>query len=46
MSDFAERLRESIEYTGLPQKEIAAKAGIKKRALDMYLGNQKSNRLS
>ncbi|MDR1747439.1 MAG: helix-turn-helix domain-containing protein [Spirochaetaceae bacterium] len=42
MSDFAERLRETIEYTGLLQKEVAAKAGIKKRALDMYLGSQKS----
>ncbi len=42
MSDFADRLRELIEYTGLLQKEIAAKAGIKKRALDMYLGHQKS----
>ncbi len=42
MSDFSERLRETIEYTGLLQKEVAAKAGIKKRALDMYLGSQKS----
>ncbi|MDR0551887.1 MAG: helix-turn-helix domain-containing protein [Spirochaetaceae bacterium] len=42
MADFAERLREAIEYSGLLQKEIALKAGIKKRALDMYLGVQKS----
>jgi transcriptional regulator with XRE-family HTH domain len=42
MSDFAQRLREELEYTGLLQKELAAKAGIKKRALDMYLGSQKS----
>jgi transcriptional regulator with XRE-family HTH domain len=42
MSDFAQRLREELEYKGLRQKELAAKAGIKKRALDMYLGSQKS----
>jgi transcriptional regulator with XRE-family HTH domain len=42
MADFAERLREAIEYSGMLQKEIALKAGIKKRALDMYLGAQKS----
>jgi transcriptional regulator with XRE-family HTH domain len=42
MSGFSERLRSEIEYIGLSQKEFAAKAGIKKRALDMYLGGQKS----
>ena len=42
MSDFAHRLRSEIEYIGLSQKEFAAKAGIKKRALDAYLGVQKS----
>jgi transcriptional regulator with XRE-family HTH domain len=42
MSDFFHRLHEAIEYTGLLQKEVAAKAGIKKRALDMYLGSRKS----
>ena len=42
MSDFAQRLRSEIEYLGLSQKEFAAKAGIKKRALDAYLGVQKS----
>jgi transcriptional regulator with XRE-family HTH domain len=42
MSSFAERLRSEIDYAGLSQKELAAKAGIKKRALDMYLGAQKS----
>jgi transcriptional regulator with XRE-family HTH domain len=42
MSDFSERLRSEIEYVGLSQKEFAAKAGIKKRALDMYLGTQNS----
>jgi transcriptional regulator with XRE-family HTH domain len=42
MSDFSERLRSEIEYIGLNQKEFAAKAGIKKRALDAYLGVQNS----
>jgi len=42
MSDFSQRLKEEIEYSGLLQKEIAEKAGIKKRALDMYLGVQAS----
>jgi transcriptional regulator with XRE-family HTH domain len=42
MSDFFQRLREAIAYTGLLQKEVAVKAGIKKRALDMYLGARKT----
>ena len=42
MSDFSKRLRSEIEYLGLNQKEFAAKAGIKKRALDAYLGVQQS----
>ncbi|MCR5623507.1 MAG: helix-turn-helix domain-containing protein [Treponema sp.] len=42
MQTFAQRLREEIEYSGLLQKELADKAGIKKRALDMYLGSQAS----
>jgi transcriptional regulator with XRE-family HTH domain len=42
MPDFACRLRSEIEYIGLNQKEFAAKAGIKKRALDAYLGTQQS----
>ena len=42
MSDFAKRLRSEIEYLGLSQKEFAAKTGIKKRALDSYLGVQQS----
>ncbi|MBQ9537787.1 MAG: helix-turn-helix transcriptional regulator [Treponema sp.] len=42
MQTFAQRLREEIEYTGLLQKELADRAGIKKRALDMYLGSQAS----
>jgi transcriptional regulator with XRE-family HTH domain len=42
MTDFAERLRAEIEYAGYSQKEFSAKAGVKKRALDMYLGKQNS----
>jgi len=42
MSDFSRRLRSEIEYIGLNQKEFAAKAGIKKRALDAYLWAQQS----
>ena len=42
MSDFSKRLRSEVEYIGLNRKEFAAKAGIKKRALDAYLGAQQS----
>jgi transcriptional regulator with XRE-family HTH domain len=42
MTDFSHRLRSEIEYIGLNQKEFAAKAGIKKRALDAYLRAQQS----
>ncbi|AEE17070.1 helix-turn-helix domain-containing protein [Treponema brennaborense] len=42
MNSFAERLKSEIEYSGMLQKEIAYKAGIKKRALDMYIGAQES----
>ena len=42
MSDFSQRLRSEIDYIGMNQKEFAAKAGIKKRALDSYLGAQQS----
>jgi transcriptional regulator with XRE-family HTH domain len=42
MSEFSQRLRSEIEYSGLNHKEFAAKAGIKKRALDAYLGLQQS----
>jgi transcriptional regulator with XRE-family HTH domain len=42
MSDFSRRLQSEIEYIGLNRKEFAAKAGIKKRALDAYLGAQQS----
>lgn len=38
--DFRTRLREQIEYLGLLDKEVAAKAGITKRALDSYVGSQ------
>lgn len=39
---FTKRLKEEILYSGMVQKEIADKAGIKKRAFDMYVGNQGS----
>jgi transcriptional regulator with XRE-family HTH domain len=42
MPSFSDRLRSEIEYACLNQKEFAARAGIKKRALDGYLGVQKS----
>jgi len=42
MTDFSKRLNSEIEYIGLNRKEFAAKAGIKKRALDAYLGPQQS----
>jgi transcriptional regulator with XRE-family HTH domain len=42
MTGFSSRLRSEIEYIGLNHKEFAAKAGIKKRALDAYLGIQQS----
>jgi len=42
MSDFSRRLRSEVDYIGLNRKEFAAKAGIKKRALDAYLGVQQS----
>ncbi|MCD1653546.1 helix-turn-helix domain-containing protein [Treponema zuelzerae] len=40
--NFNERLRAEIEYSGLLHKEIADKAGIKKRAFDMYVGSRLS----
>ena len=42
MESFADRLKEEIEYQGLTRKELAYKADIKVRALDMYLGTQAS----
>jgi transcriptional regulator with XRE-family HTH domain len=42
MTGFSRRLRSEIEYIGFNHKEFAAKAGIKKRALDAYLGLQQS----
>ena len=42
MSVFSKRLRSEINYIGLNLKEFAAKAGIQKRALDAYLGQQQS----
>lgn len=42
MSRFALMVRKELEYLGLSQKELADKASIKKRALDMYLGTRAS----
>jgi len=42
MPNFANRLREEIEFLGLTRKELAYRADIKQRALDMYLGTQGS----
>lgn len=42
MESFADRLRQEIDYLGLTRKELASKANIKQRALDMYLGTQAS----
>ncbi|WP_296853080.1 helix-turn-helix transcriptional regulator [Treponema sp.] len=42
MMTFADRLREEIEFQGLTRKELAYRADIKQRALDMYLGTQAS----
>lgn len=42
ISDFSQRLRSEIEYSGFTHKEFAAKADIEKRALGAYLGTQKS----
>ncbi len=38
--DFRSRLREEIIFSGLSNKEVAAKAGITKRALDSYVSSQ------
>lgn len=38
--DFRTRLRQEIEFSGLLDKEVAAKAGITKRAIDSYVGSQ------
>ncbi len=42
MESFADRLKEELEYLGITRKELAYKANVKKRALDMYLGTQES----
>ena len=42
MSSFSQRLREEIEFLGLTRKELAYKADVKIRALDMYIGSQES----
>lgn len=38
--DFRTRLRNEIEYSGLLDKEVAALAGVSKRAIDSYVGSQ------
>lgn len=38
--DFRSRLREEIAFSGLSNKEVAAKAEITKRALDSYVSSQ------
>ena len=40
MKTFADRLREEMEFMGLSRKELAYRADVKRRALDMYLGTQ------
>lgn len=42
MGTFAEHLKEEMDYQGISRKELAFKADIKIRALDMYLGTQGS----
>lgn len=38
--DFRTRLRDEIEFSGLLDKEVAARAQISKRAIDSYVGVQ------
>ncbi|MBP3366024.1 MAG: helix-turn-helix transcriptional regulator [Treponema sp.] len=38
--DFRSRLREEIAFSGLSNKEVAARAEITKRALDSYVSSQ------
>ena len=38
--DFRTRLRDQIDYLGLLDKEVAAKAGISKRLIDSYVGTK------
>lgn len=42
METFADRLREEIDFLGFTRNELALRADVKKRALDMYLGTQGS----
>lgn len=39
--DFRTRLREEIDFSGLLDKEVAARANISKRTIDSYVGSQK-----
>ena len=38
--DFRDRLREQIDFLGLLDKEVAARAGISKRAIVSYVGSR------
>ena len=38
--DFRTRLREEIDFSGLLDKEVAARANISKRTIDSYVGSQ------
>ena len=38
--DFRDRLREQIDFLGLLDKEVAARAGISERAIDSYVGSR------
>ena len=38
--DFRTRLREEIDFSGLLDKEVAARANIRKRTIDSYVGSQ------
>jgi transcriptional regulator with XRE-family HTH domain len=41
-SNFRKNLRDELEYQGLTVKELAAKSGVAKGALDCYVGKQAS----
>lgn len=38
--NFRDRLREQIDFLGLLDKEVAARAGISKRSIDSYVGSR------
>jgi transcriptional regulator with XRE-family HTH domain len=41
-NNFRKNLRDELEYQGLTVKELAAKSGVAKGALDCYVGKQAS----